>query len=145
MPELSAFGSASDEPAPPPGAYETLPGNLTLNAGREAIDLPVTNLGDRPVQVGSHYHFIETNARSGSTAPEPTAAASTSPPAPPSASSRARRRPSASSKSPATKSSAAATTSPTAPSAKRAGKPPREGRHGKDFSDEASDPTPRAS
>ena len=35
---------------------------LELNAGRESITLNVTNLGDRPIQVGSHYHFIETNA-----------------------------------------------------------------------------------
>ena len=32
-----------------------------MNAGRETVELDVTNLGDRPVQVGSHYHFIETN------------------------------------------------------------------------------------
>ena len=36
-------------------------GDLTLNAGREAITLMVANTGDRPVQVGSHYHFAETN------------------------------------------------------------------------------------
>ena len=54
----------------------------------------VTNRGDRPIQVGSHYHFIETNARSSSIAPRPTACASTFRPAPPCASSRARRRPS---------------------------------------------------
>ena len=40
----------------------TQEGELEINAGREAIALAVTNLGDRPVQVGSHYHFIETNA-----------------------------------------------------------------------------------
>ncbi len=45
-----------------PGAYEIKDGELELNAGRETATLPVTNLGDRPVQVGSHYHFIETNA-----------------------------------------------------------------------------------
>jgi urease beta subunit len=33
-----------------------------LNAGRATLELQVTNLGDRPIQVGSHYHFIETNA-----------------------------------------------------------------------------------
>ena len=44
-----------------PGASEVLPGDVELNAGRETISLPVTNLGDRPIQVGSHYHFIETN------------------------------------------------------------------------------------
>ena len=36
-------------------------GELTLNAGREAITLEVANTGDRPIQVGSHYHFFETN------------------------------------------------------------------------------------
>ena len=36
-------------------------GELTLNDGRAAVSLPVTNRGDRPIQVGSHYHFIETN------------------------------------------------------------------------------------
>jgi urease subunit gamma/beta len=34
---------------------------VELNAGRETVSLAVTNLGDRPIQVGSHYHFIETN------------------------------------------------------------------------------------
>jgi len=37
-------------------------GDIELNAGREAITLLVENSGDRPVQVGSHYHFYETNA-----------------------------------------------------------------------------------
>ena len=37
-------------------------GRLELNAGRATPELSVTNLGDRPIQVGSHYHFIETNA-----------------------------------------------------------------------------------
>jgi urease subunit gamma/beta len=45
-----------------PGACEIQPGDIELNAGRATAELPVTNLGDRPVQVGSHYHFIETNA-----------------------------------------------------------------------------------
>ncbi|MGF7159474.1 urease subunit gamma/beta [Rhodoligotrophos appendicifer] len=44
-----------------PGAVETLPGEIILNAGRDAILLEVANTGDRPVQVGSHYHFYETN------------------------------------------------------------------------------------
>ena len=60
VPEVSAFGEG--EPEPVPGAYEVLPGHLNLNEGRDAIELAVTNLGDRPVQVGSHYHFVETNA-----------------------------------------------------------------------------------
>src|SRR5436190_5098548 len=44
-----------------PGAVDVAPGDVELNAGRETVSLLVTNLGDRPVQVGSHYHFIETN------------------------------------------------------------------------------------
>jgi urease beta subunit len=41
---------------------DVLPGEIELNAGRATAEIAVTNLGDRPVQVGSHYHFIETNA-----------------------------------------------------------------------------------
>lgn len=37
-------------------------GEITLNAGREAVTLAVANTGDRPVQVGSHYHFAEANS-----------------------------------------------------------------------------------
>ncbi|MCO6383170.1 MAG: urease subunit beta [Vannielia sp.] len=44
-----------------PGEVITAPGEIELNAGREAITLMVANTGDRPVQVGSHYHFAETN------------------------------------------------------------------------------------
>jgi urease subunit gamma/beta len=44
-----------------PGALEILPGEIELNADRAATTLAVTNLGDRPIQVGSHYHFSETN------------------------------------------------------------------------------------
>ena len=44
-----------------PGEVETAEGELELNAGRETVTLQVTNTGDRPVQVGSHYHFHETN------------------------------------------------------------------------------------
>ncbi|SVC73417.1 uncharacterized protein METZ01_LOCUS326271 [marine metagenome] len=44
-----------------PGEYEIQKGELVLNEGREKITLSVANLGDRPVQVGSHYHFYETN------------------------------------------------------------------------------------
>ncbi len=63
VPDLSAFRAATvAEARPLPGAYETEPGELELNAGRETADVAVTNLGDRPVQVGSHYHFVETNA-----------------------------------------------------------------------------------
>jgi urease subunit beta len=44
-----------------PGEILPAPGEITLNEGREAITLTVANTGDRPVQVGSHYHFAETN------------------------------------------------------------------------------------
>ncbi len=45
-----------------PGEYILRPQPVTVNAGRQAIDVVVTNTGDRPVQVGSHFHFAEANA-----------------------------------------------------------------------------------
>ena len=45
-----------------PGEIQTRPGSLTLNEGRETLTLSVANSGDRPIQVGSHYHFAETNS-----------------------------------------------------------------------------------
>ena len=44
-----------------PGELLVEEGELTLNAGRDTVTLAVANTGDRPVQVGSHYHFFETN------------------------------------------------------------------------------------
>lgn len=44
-----------------PGQVFPAEGDLELNAGRETVTLEVANTGDRPVQVGSHYHFYETN------------------------------------------------------------------------------------
>ena len=44
-----------------PGEIIPAEGAITLNAGRPAITLMVANTGDRPIQVGSHYHFFETN------------------------------------------------------------------------------------
>lgn len=44
-----------------PGEIFTAPGSLTLNEGRATLSLTVANTGDRPIQVGSHYHFAETN------------------------------------------------------------------------------------
>jgi urease beta subunit len=44
-----------------PGEIITAAGEIELNAGRTAIALTVANTGDRPIQVGSHYHFAETN------------------------------------------------------------------------------------
>lgn len=44
-----------------PGEYDVQSGDITLNDGRTTITLSVSNTGDRPIQVGSHYHFYETN------------------------------------------------------------------------------------
>jgi len=45
-----------------PGEIDVLDGELELNVGRATLTLVVANTGDRPIQVGSHYHFAETNA-----------------------------------------------------------------------------------
>ena len=45
-----------------PGEYIIADGDITLNDGAEVTTLSVANTGDRPVQVGSHYHFAETNS-----------------------------------------------------------------------------------
>jgi urease subunit beta len=45
-----------------PGEVFTAAGEIEINAGRPTVTLTVANTGDRPVQVGSHYHFYETNA-----------------------------------------------------------------------------------
>ena len=44
-----------------PGEYLLSDGDVVANAGRETVELPVTNTGDRPIQVGSHFHFFEVN------------------------------------------------------------------------------------
>lgn len=44
-----------------PGEYDIKDGEIALNAGRETVTVEVANTGDRPIQVGSHYHFCETN------------------------------------------------------------------------------------
>ena len=44
-----------------PGEYFIKPGEIELNRGRKTLTLTVSNSGDRPIQVGSHYHFFETN------------------------------------------------------------------------------------
>jgi urease subunit gamma/beta len=65
IPDLALFAQGpglNTRDSSPPGAYDILPGTVTLNDGRPVTTLKVTNLGDRPIQVGSHYHFIETNA-----------------------------------------------------------------------------------
>ena len=45
-----------------PGEILVADGDIELNAGRQTVTLTVANTGDRPIQVGSHYHFFETNA-----------------------------------------------------------------------------------
>ena len=60
VPKSSAFKPLPDSGEP--GTVTPLEGEIELNAGRDTVSLPITNLGDRPIQVGSHYHFIETNA-----------------------------------------------------------------------------------
>jgi urease subunit beta len=44
-----------------PGEYFIKDGEIELNTGRKTATMSVTNTGDRPIQVGSHYHFFETN------------------------------------------------------------------------------------
>jgi urease subunit beta len=44
-----------------PGEMKAAPGELELNKDRPTVKVEVTNSGDRPIQVGSHYHFFETN------------------------------------------------------------------------------------
>jgi len=44
-----------------PGEIMVQPGEIALNEGRRTVTLEVANTGDRPIQVGSHYHFFETN------------------------------------------------------------------------------------
>ena len=60
VPNVSVFKPVADEPIP--GSTEIKDGEIELNVCRATAEIPVTNLGDRPIQVGSHYHFIETNA-----------------------------------------------------------------------------------
>ncbi len=60
VPDLIKFG-ATDSPLIP-GECVVSEGEIELNVGRSHTQIQVTNLGDRPIQVGSHYHFIETNA-----------------------------------------------------------------------------------
>jgi urease subunit gamma/beta len=59
LPVLATFHDVTDEDVP--GEVRVLPGTIAINEGRDAIDLRVTNHGDRPIQVGSHYPFDRTN------------------------------------------------------------------------------------
>jgi len=56
-----SFSSSAPPGAFVPGQVFTPEGEIELNAGLEAMTLTVANTGDRPIQVGSHYHFAETN------------------------------------------------------------------------------------
>ena len=58
-PDASRFAPTREEPVP--GEVLAASGDIELNAGREAVALKVVNRGDRPIQVGSHYPFAETN------------------------------------------------------------------------------------
>jgi urease subunit gamma/beta len=60
VPDRSTF-DAPPSPAAVPGEVVAADGELALNAGRQAVALTVTNLADRPIQVGSHYHLAEVN------------------------------------------------------------------------------------
>lgn len=61
-PDLSVFGKIEDtEEIPGQIIVDESSGGIELNRGRNLIEIEVTNTGDRPIQVGSHYHFIETN------------------------------------------------------------------------------------
>ena len=61
VPNIRLFSQVEEEDTPV-GALLPGEGELILNDGRENVSLKITNTGDRPIQVGSHYHFIETNA-----------------------------------------------------------------------------------
>ena len=59
VPSTDRFPAAPAEDEP--GAVSVAAGEITINAGRPTVAVAVTNLADRPIQVGSHYHFIEAN------------------------------------------------------------------------------------
>lgn len=61
VPELAVFETEENAIPYVPGECVTPDEELVLNDGRDTVTLTVTNLGDRPIQVGSHYHFVETN------------------------------------------------------------------------------------
>jgi urease subunit beta len=44
-----------------PGEMKIANGDITINVGRATVTIDVSNMGDRPIQIGSHYHFFETN------------------------------------------------------------------------------------
>ena len=62
LPHPSRIKSHSEEEKITPGELMVADGHILLNEGRDTVTLKVTHSGDRPIQVGSHYHFIETNS-----------------------------------------------------------------------------------
>jgi urease subunit gamma/beta len=60
VPDRALFARSAGETVAP-GEVMAEEGTIVLNEGRETVSIAVTNLGDRPIQVGSHYHFFETN------------------------------------------------------------------------------------
>jgi urease subunit gamma/beta len=61
VPAIELFEQAAAAEALAPGEVTVAEGEVELNAGRAALSLSVTNVADRPIQVGSHYHFVEVN------------------------------------------------------------------------------------
>jgi urease subunit gamma/beta len=61
LPTPPPFADAPEEEGPAPGAYDVAPGTIELNAGRRTVEMEVMNLGDRPIQIGSHFPFARTN------------------------------------------------------------------------------------
>ena len=62
VPPESIFADPlADEVLPPPGEVLVAPGTIALNEGRDVVDVVVKSIGDRPIQVGSHYPFDEVN------------------------------------------------------------------------------------
>jgi urease subunit gamma/beta len=61
VPKAGLAADTTTERASRPGEITCAPGEITVNEGRDAVRISVTNRGDRPIQVGSHYHFVETN------------------------------------------------------------------------------------
>jgi urease subunit gamma/beta len=62
VPSDAAFASSEPGAEVPPGALQIVSGTIELNAQRDVIEIVVKSVGDRPIQVGSHYPFAETNA-----------------------------------------------------------------------------------
>ena len=62
LPPDATFPDLGPPASPPPGEVLVAPGSIALNEGRDVIEIAVRSVGDRPIQVGSHYPFAETNA-----------------------------------------------------------------------------------